>query len=503
MLKKNTIQKVVLVHWIWGLGLALLLLSLRGTSSLNAQSGNGLCFNSNQSSIPPNTPSAQITVTEGSTDVQSYTIRLCHQPSSDVVLIAEIDPVVASTRLSDTPHTLTFSVTNWSTPQSVIVTANDNGFNDAQEIAKIRYGSNSSDPNFQWEPKVGHWVEVTIIDKDATPTARTIYLPIVAKIPPPSPTPTPSPTPLPTWQQVSANDLDVDVVAVHNGSLFLGEGSNNPAKGVYKASECKAGAPFTKITGDMRVLDLFFSDSFALLGSRGSQVFHSKPDGANWIKTVSSGMNPFVYAVVKASSANKSFAGADDGVYRSNDDGANLTTGMSWSLISGSPKVINAFRYDGADTIWIATFGNGVSKYTISSDKFEPLTNGLSGNALQVWDIVLRGNGEVYIATTEGVYKGTGNVSDPWQKFTETGNAFDTQIFTLEFVQNTLYAGTANGKIGLRDLTASAGWVQLPTQPVATIIRDLYYDSSILCKGGSNNQNGLLAATNKGVWLYR
>ncbi len=57
MLKKNTIQKVVLVHWIWGLGLALLLLSLRGTSSLNAQSGNGLCFNSNNNEFnsPPQT----------------------------------------------------------------------------------------------------------------------------------------------------------------------------------------------------------------------------------------------------------------------------------------------------------------------------------------------------------------------------------------------------------------------------------------------------------------
>jgi len=108
----------------------------------------------------------------------------------------------------------------------------------------------------------------------------------------------------------------------------------------------------------------------------------------------------------------------------------------------------------------------------------------------QVWDFAFRTANEIYIATYDGVYRGMALAA---------GNPFGLQgknLSSLELRGDTLYAGVRAEGVWQRSINGgdwqpvvSAGWNSTST------VRDLFYDSSTC--------NGLLAATDDGVWIYR
>lgn len=320
-----------------------------------------------------------------------------------------------------------------------------------------------------------------------TISAGCSYLPIVMRFPT-------------TWEQfIDTQNKTMDVVHIHNSEIFVGSRDEvDSGGGVYSTTECDLSKLLSPGNVKFRVLDLAFQDSFGLAGSFSEKVFYS-PNVANasaWLPTASE-MNPYVYAVtftdyVDSETEEKiSFTGTDDGVYSSTDKG------ITWVRISSdqNPTLVNAFTYDQPhQVLWIATYGNGVIKYDIAGNQFDSSVNdGLEDDARQVWDIVIEPTENMmYIATSAGVYARTGN--DSWAKI--NGLNAVSEIRSLEIAYGFLYAGTKDHGIWRGSLTnLEQPWGQETGISTNYTVRDLQRDDS-LC-------NGLMAATNDGLWVLR
>lgn len=81
-------------------------------------------------------------VTEGGAD-DNYTVMLNSQPANDVVIT-----ITGDSQLNITPSTLTFTTFNWNLPQTVTVSAVDDGAIEGGHSATIAHGSSSSDVNY-------------------------------------------------------------------------------------------------------------------------------------------------------------------------------------------------------------------------------------------------------------------------------------------------------------------------------------------------------------------
>ena len=86
----------------------------------------------------------------------TYSVRLSCEPQADVDIV--VDPTGANAADIDlglgagNSITLTFTTSDWQTPQTVTVTAFDDAVNEGNnppEVATINYSTSSSDPNFQ------------------------------------------------------------------------------------------------------------------------------------------------------------------------------------------------------------------------------------------------------------------------------------------------------------------------------------------------------------------
>src|SRR3569833_2162296 len=81
-------------------------------------------------------------VTEGGAD-DNYTVILNSQPANDVVIT-----ITGDSQLNITPSTLTFTTFNWNLPQTVTVSAVDDGDIEGGHSATIAHSSSSSDVNY-------------------------------------------------------------------------------------------------------------------------------------------------------------------------------------------------------------------------------------------------------------------------------------------------------------------------------------------------------------------
>lgn len=287
----------------------------------------------------------------------------------------------------------------------------------------------------------------------------------------------------------------VDVLAVNNNHLFAGDRSDDTnVRGIYRSPSCAIGATFTKMQGNVRVQDFAFSGQFGMAATNGDRVYYSADSGATWKRT-GSAMNQFVFAVAMINSG-QAYAGADDGVYSSNNNGE------TWSKVppagGNGPTLINAFTY-ADNTLWIATQGGGVWKLTPGSNQFTQMIGGLANpdSDRRVWDILRRSATEYYIATTNGVY--TGNGTGNWSPFGLQG----LQVLSLELIDNTLYAGVRDGGVRRTTLGSGAAWTQESSIPANLTVRDLFYDQSGLCNDPVTKRQALLAGTTSGIWVYR
>jgi len=302
------------------------------------------------------------------------------------------------------------------------------------------------------------------------------------------------------WEQfIDTQNKTMDVVRIHNNTIFIGSRDEvDSGGGVYSTTECDLSKLLSPGNVKFRVLDLAFQDSFGLAGSFSEKVFYSPniADTSAWSPTASD-MNPYVYAVTftdyidSVTSEEISFAGADDGVYSSTDKG------RTWIRIPSdqNPTLVNAFTYDQPNQVlWVATYGSGVIKYDIAEAQFDSSVNdGLEGDARKIWDIIIDpSTNTMYIATSAGVYTRTGNNS--WAKI--NGLNAISEVRSLEIAYGFLYAGTKDHGIWRGNLTdLEQPWEQEKGINTNYTVRDLQRDDS-LC-------DGLLAATNDGIWVLR
>jgi predicted outer membrane repeat protein len=128
-----------------------------------------------------------VSVTEGST-MDAYTVALNSPPTADVSV--DID---AGTQLATDAQTLTFTPDNWDIPQTIMVTAVDDGDDEGNHSGAIAHSTTSSDSGYSG---LTADVDVDIADNDAddptddpgnpsnpgSPTDQaTVFLPFVAQ----------------------------------------------------------------------------------------------------------------------------------------------------------------------------------------------------------------------------------------------------------------------------------------------------------------------------------
>lgn len=109
-------------------------------------------------------------VTEGAA-TDTYTVTLTRAPSADVTI-----SITTDSQVSVSPASLTFTPSDWETPQTVTVSAVDDTEIESNHSGTISHGLTSSDLSFGGLPIAG--VTATVIDNDAN-TA-----PVLAPIPP-------------------------------------------------------------------------------------------------------------------------------------------------------------------------------------------------------------------------------------------------------------------------------------------------------------------------------
>lgn len=318
-----------------------------------------------------------------------------------------------------------------------------------------------------------------------------IFIPIVMRSVPTVVTPvTPIPTLPPTWRRVSPSGVNGAVLALNGRQLLVGERRDNTHPGgLYQITltACTSSDPFSPFKA---VNSSVFGITFA--GQRGvfagydtDTLFYQRADGS-WEeadtrvrKALSIVSNP----------TGQFFAGTEqDGLYRSSDGGIN------WQSLPGEPKQINRLRFHNG-TLWIAS-QDGVWKRPGGDGSPQAVNGNLTAKGREVWDFAFYG-ADIYIATYDGIYRGDGNGG--WQRFGRDGQEFRS----LALVNNDLYAGAfrpvdePTREAGVWRHTLPTGdWrrTESPGWDTTYIVRDLFYDPT--CQG-------LLAATNDGVWILK
>lgn len=487
MHKLRIIQKI---HWVFFFWLFLILMAFRPVTSAESPQVDGLCFSNNNETIPPPKPQTELSVIEGETSHKTYQVKLCSKPQYTVTVSMDIrnsQDVTINSAFEYSPTALFFDADNYSVSQSVEVWKDqDSVHSPLSETFQLRHMAVSfNNPTYTWSFDNGPLVQVTVLDELSSNVTKTVYLPLISRSEPPK------------WEKFTSTDsLVLGSIALSNNKIFVGDRSTDSNQGLYSLASCKATIEKTRILSDVSVLDLYIDGENALLGTFNKKAYFAKTpfETKDWQQTQSN-MNSFVYGVARDKNG-KSYAGTDNGLYESQNNG------LTFALISAAnnPKPINAVKYfkdlDG-DSLWIATNNAGVLKYTISNSSFQNVGS-LPGTALEVFDIVMRSQTEVYIATRDGVYKWQGS---SWSKIHED----TTNARSLALAGTTLFVGKTSNGILSCNVGGSVTCNKLTSSVDVDnfVVRDLYYDESGLCKNATENRNGLLAATSNGLWVYR
>ncbi len=292
----------------------------------------------------------------------------------------------------------------------------------------------------------------------------------------------------PSWQRVGQGGLVFTALAPQNNELFAG--ARNADGGLYTRplADCTTSPDFSRI-GSVNATTLL---GVAFQGTRGAaaafdaNVFYSTNGGATWTKTQSPIINP--RTVVIASNGNTAYAGTEaNGIYSSEDGG------ITWEQRRTDPIAINRLRLDTQDTnsLWVATEKSGVWVLNIEINRLIQKKAGLSESGLAVWDFAFATSGDIYLATIDGVYVGDG--VKPWQPAGLQGK----ELLSLTIQGDSIYAGGRNQGSGVwRRALGGGDWVRVSSVGWndSYIVRDLLYADA--CQG-------LLAATDDGVWFYR
>ncbi|MFN8489803.1 MAG: hypothetical protein U0350_19615 [Caldilineaceae bacterium] len=338
---------------------------------------------------------------------------------------------------------------------------------------------------------------------DGTTTNRLTPVDVTVQVPtPPTPTPTVTLTnvvasislPLivkssyaPKWQPVGQAGLNAAAFVIQGDQLWVGERKDKTHPGgLYQRSL----ATCTSTPALLRVLPL--DSSLLGLAVQGAQgvaaafdlgMFYTADGGNTWTQSASNVVHPRSVVINNG----RVYAGTEsDGLHVSEDGGVN------WVQRPGGPQAINVLKAQ-STTVWIGDNTTGVWKLDGGDNTLLQQNGGLNNPASKtVWDFDFDANNTIYLATAEGVYRGNGNLNSTWEPF-------DLQLKDLRSLAlrgDQIYAGVPNSGIWRRPLVGgvwkqvrSATWNNTTAVPALLSI--------------FSQCQGLLAATNDGVWLYR
>ncbi|MFN8489807.1 MAG: Calx-beta domain-containing protein [Caldilineaceae bacterium] len=388
--------------------------------------------------------------------------------------------------LSGSPPNLTYTpAAGFSGIDSFAFKANDGQVDSNVAMVTITIANPGDTPTFTPTP--------TSLPGDTptfTPTPTTgsngdshILLPVVVKALPPTATATAIPGP--SWQRIGQPGLNVAALAIQGDQLVVGErrDANHPG-GLYQRSlaACAATPHLTHILPiASSVLGVAFQGTKGVAAAYDLGMFYTNDGGASWRQSSDQVNNPRTVLI----SPGVIYAGTENaGIYFSQNDG------VTWTQRSGEPQATNVLAVS-PSIVWVGANTTGVWKLLPSLPPAQQ-NNGLNNPASQaIWDLEFHDN-LLYLATADGVYRGDGGANSAWQPF----DLQLKELRSLEIVGDQLYVGVLNGGVWQHSLTGgawqrvtSANWNDTYT------VRALLYDAS--------NCQGLLAATNDGVWLYR
>jgi hypothetical protein len=179
----------------------------------------------------------------GSTD--SYSIVLNSAPTADVeIMVTSGDPGEATVR----PTTLTFTASDWDTPQEVIVTGVDDAVDDGDQTVTISHSASSTDSDYDGISISD--VTITVADNDGAEPADTTPpdAPVIT-----SPDTTDSPTPTISGTAEPSSTLRLTVtLGIHSsvvytttvspdGTWSIDLGTTEPISGTFPASGLEDG----------------------------------------------------------------------------------------------------------------------------------------------------------------------------------------------------------------------------------------------------------------------
>ena len=216
-----------------------------------------------------------------------------------------------------------------------------------------------------------------------------------------------------------------------------------------------------------------FSDSLTInVISVKPDVFFSPVDDNTNIKSISGLTNSF--ATVNKNGVDFLYAGTTDGIFKTNDGGAN------WVAVNNglTNKYVRVLHSSG-DYLYVGTNGGGVFKTNNGGTNWVAVSNGLTNKYVRV----LHSSGDYLYAGTfgDGVFK----TNDGGANWVAVSNGLtDKSVQALHSSGDYLYAGTNDGVFKTND--GGANWVAVNNGLINKNVWALHSSGDYLYAGTSN-----------------
>lgn len=238
------------------------------------------------------------------------------------------------------------------------------------------------------------------------------------------------------WMQTTLTDSYIGSIAIKgqtayaSGMYGLYRSNNNGFNWIGISSQFNSmGITISKLTfvGN----NLFAGSGFG----KNSGIYRSTNDGVNWVRTSTGYNSNYVYTL--AAKDNFLFVGTFGTIFRSSNNGQSWDT-ISNPIHNGFEDIgISKFLVDGNNLIAVTTWNIYRSTNNGSDWLF-------IGNELSEWSIRLAIVKEnfIFITNANGEIFRSSNLGANWTKI---NNLNTDQIYTLEVLENQLWAGTSEG----------------------------------------------------------
>jgi ligand-binding sensor domain-containing protein len=284
----------------------------------------------------------------------------------------------------------------------------------------------------------------------------------------------------PQWSLVSSVSQAVFSLTVNGSYIFAGTQNGillSPNNGMSWSASTNGFPPYTSIF----TIGVSGSNILASNHTGGSYIAVNN-NGAMWTPLTGSLTTNSVYAF--ATSGGIFFAGTDDGVFRSTDNG------ISWAPArNGLPPYIAIFCLKGNDsTLFAGTFDSGMYRSTDKGNNWTSVNTGLPKAITYstITDLVIDSGNVVAATQDQGVFLSINNGAT-WSAV--NSGLTDRNITSLAVSGKNLFAGSYTGGIFL-STDHGISWVAknsgLPSNPVYALI-----------VSGTN----LFAGAGYGIWL--